>query len=79
MTRILRRWLYASEPELVISDQRLNDAVQAERAREYAGDVAYRRRVMQRMREGDKCPPPPLIKREAESGEVVFFRGRWGA
>lgn len=65
MIPFLRRLGFVPVPELVLSAERINREVLDERAREYAGDVIYRRRVMDRMMTGYAYKHPPLIDAEA--------------
>ncbi|MGE5747315.1 MAG: hypothetical protein ACM33U_08640 [Solirubrobacterales bacterium] len=61
MIRLFRRLGFVPVPELVVSAERVNRSVLAERAREYAGDVKYRAKVKRRMLLGYACAEPPLI------------------
>lgn len=83
MIRFLRKVGFVPVPELVLSQERINRAVQVERLRDLTGDVEYRDRVKQRMREGYRCPLPPLIDAEAyrqrrPAARVAMFRAPRG-
>ena len=64
-----------AQPQLMIDMRRVNIELRREALRELEGDVAYRDRVKQRMREGSRCAHPPLIDRK----KVLHFAARPGA
>ncbi len=80
MKALLRRLLSCKHEDLYLDLKRVNVEVQAERRRELDEDPEYRARVMRRMREGYACPLPPLYKPgQTRRGDLVVFRGSWGA
>ena len=55
--------LWNRAPELTIDPRRLNDELRRRALVGLDDDMVYRERVKQRIRDGARCPYPPLIDR----------------
>jgi hypothetical protein len=65
-------------PELTIDPRRLNDELRRSvRVGLDDDDVIYRARVKQRMRDGARCPYPPLFQRIPQRALAALPVGSW--
>ncbi len=64
-------------PELTIDPRRLNDELRRSVRVGLDDDVIYRERVKQRMRDGARCPYPPLFQRRPQRALAALPVGSW--
>jgi hypothetical protein len=64
-------------PELTIDPRRLNDELRRSVRVGPDDDVIYRERVKQRMRDGARCPHPPLFQRRPRRPLGMLPVGSW--
>ncbi len=70
-------WLWQRAPELTIDPRRLNDELRRSALVGLDDNVIYRERVKQRMRDGARCPYPPLIDRSRLGSLQGLRRSGW--